>query len=143
MPFSFAAPTLTVRVPQLDTFLAKMGIPLVECKQKYSHMSFEVKQRLRERVEEYAEEFGLTELTYGSFEKVNREPPLEPPLEPPFEPPLPPADCFFSNSPTQLDGFRSRVGAADVVYRYAVTTTFMPCNLIAHCIFCCAASTPC
>eukprot|EP01051_Picozoa_sp_SAG22_P032865 SAG22_NODE_14089_length_385_cov_0.541958_2_plen_70_part_01 len=55
---------------QLDTFLAKMGIPLVECKQKYSHMSFDVKQRLRERVEEYAEEFGLTELTYGSFEKV-------------------------------------------------------------------------
>ena len=33
-------------------------------------MSFEVKQRLQERVDEYAEEFGLTELTYGSFEKV-------------------------------------------------------------------------
>jgi hypothetical protein len=64
-----------------------MGIPLAECKQKYSHMSFEVKQTLRERVEEYAEEFGLTELQYGSFEKVSN-----PGI---FEPSFAALDCWW------------------------------------------------
>ena len=56
---------------KLDTFLAKMGIPLTVCKQRYSHMSLEYKRQLRDRIPEYAEEFGLTEITYGSFEKFD------------------------------------------------------------------------
>ena len=56
---------------KLDTLLAKMGIPLTVCKQRYSHMSLEYKRQLRDRIPEFAEDFGLTEITYGSFEKFD------------------------------------------------------------------------
>lgn len=56
---------------KLDTLLAKMGIPLSVCKQRYSHMSLEYKHQLRDRIPQFAEDFGLTDITYGSFEKFD------------------------------------------------------------------------
>lgn len=56
---------------KLNTFLAKMGMPLNQCRQKWAHMKFGLKTELKARVLQYSAEFGLEQLTYGSFEKLN------------------------------------------------------------------------
>eukprot|EP01094_Clydonella_sp_ATCC50884_P030141 TRINITY_DN9716_c0_g1_i2.p1 TRINITY_DN9716_c0_g1~~TRINITY_DN9716_c0_g1_i2.p1 ORF type:complete len:345 (-),score=105.94 TRINITY_DN9716_c0_g1_i2:102-1136(-) len=53
----------------LDTMLAKMGVPLSECHQKYACMSSGAKRQLRDRVEKWAPTFGLEHVIFTSFEK--------------------------------------------------------------------------
>ena len=55
---------------KLQTFLAKMGIPLKECQQKYAFMSIEFKKLLRAQIDKYAPVFGLDDILYGSFYRV-------------------------------------------------------------------------
>ena len=50
---------------KLDTLLAKMGIPLTVCKQRYSHMSLEYKRQLRDRIPEFARSSGLPKSPMG------------------------------------------------------------------------------
>ena len=52
---------------RLQTFLAKMGVSIKECSQKFPFMSVPVKRKLRKKIEDYSEEFKLTDLVYGSF----------------------------------------------------------------------------
>ena len=52
---------------KLDTFLARMGVSLKESKQKFSFMSNDLKDRLREKIDEYATDYGLEDIVYGSF----------------------------------------------------------------------------
>ena len=43
----------------LNQFLAKMGISLRDCQQKYAFMSSSLKKRLRDKMEEHAAKFSL------------------------------------------------------------------------------------
>eukprot|EP00510_Aplanochytrium_minuta_P002458 CAMPEP_0184023020 /NCGR_PEP_ID=MMETSP0954-20121128/11045_1 /TAXON_ID=627963 /ORGANISM="Aplanochytrium sp, Strain PBS07" /LENGTH=341 /DNA_ID=CAMNT_0026305691 /DNA_START=254 /DNA_END=1276 /DNA_ORIENTATION=- len=52
----------------LQTFLAKMGISLKESQQKFSFMSTKLKSKLREKIDEHAEEFRLDDMLYNSFQ---------------------------------------------------------------------------
>mmetsp|Transcript_47878 Transcript_47878/g.102295 ORF Transcript_47878/g.102295 Transcript_47878/m.102295 type:complete len:627 (-) Transcript_47878:26-1906(-) len=54
----------------LDTWLARMGIPLQECRQNYVYMSKEIREALFERMHTYGGEFGLMHLTYPSFRQI-------------------------------------------------------------------------
>lgn len=56
---------------KLDTLLAKIGIPLTICKQRYSHMSLEHKKELRDRLPDFATDIGMHEVEYSSFEKFD------------------------------------------------------------------------
>jgi hypothetical protein len=56
---------------KLDVLLAMMGIPKHVAKQKFSHMPSDYKKLLNARIAEYADKFGLTEVTYGSFQKFD------------------------------------------------------------------------
>ncbi|CAI5710748.1 unnamed protein product [Peronospora destructor] len=51
----------------LHIFLARMGFSLRQSQQKFSYMPLEMKQKLREKTQEMAPEFGLDDLFYGSF----------------------------------------------------------------------------
>ena len=53
----------------LEQWLARMGLPLEECKQKYVAMKKKFKDRLPEQLEKYAPEFGVTDLYVESFVK--------------------------------------------------------------------------
>lgn len=53
----------------LEQWLARMGLPLEECKQKYVAMKKKFKDRLPEQLEKYAPEFGVTDLYVQSFVK--------------------------------------------------------------------------
>ena len=55
---------------RLDVWLARMGIPLDECKQEYQYMRKQFKAHLFERMLQYGNEFGLVHLTYPSFRCV-------------------------------------------------------------------------
>ena len=55
---------------KLDVWLARMGIPLDECKQEYQYMRKQFKAHLFERMLQYGNEFGLVHLTYPSFRCV-------------------------------------------------------------------------
>lgn len=50
---------------RLEEFLAKMGFSLEQCKQKYPFMSCQLRQRLRDQIQKYAEEYGLEDVFYG------------------------------------------------------------------------------
>lgn len=52
---------------KLDIWLARMGIPLDECKQEYAYMRKQFKAPLFEKMLQYGNEFGLCHLTYPSF----------------------------------------------------------------------------
>jgi len=52
---------------KLQHFLAKMGLSLRECQQKFEFMSPQLKLRLDEKLHKHGEEFGLDELFYPSF----------------------------------------------------------------------------
>jgi len=54
----------------LDVWLARMGIPLEECKQAYAYMSKEYRDSLFDLMLQYGSEFGLMHLTYPSFRRV-------------------------------------------------------------------------
>jgi cell division control protein 45 len=53
----------------LQRFLAKMGLSLKQCQQKFTFMSVEIKNRLRLKLEEYKKDFDLEDITYGSFNR--------------------------------------------------------------------------
>ena len=55
---------------KLDIWLARMGIPLEECKQEYAYMRKQFKAPLFEKMLQYGNEFGLCHLTYPSFRCV-------------------------------------------------------------------------
>lgn len=55
---------------KLDVWLARMGIPLEECKQEYQYMRKQFKAPLFEKMLQYGNEFGLCHLTYPSFRCV-------------------------------------------------------------------------
>ena len=55
---------------KLDEWLARMGIPLEECKQEYQYMRKQFKGPLFEKMLQYGNEFGLCHLTYPSFRCV-------------------------------------------------------------------------
>lgn len=50
---------------RLEEFLAKMGFSLEQCKQKYPFMSCQLRKRLKDQIEKYAEDYGLQDVFYG------------------------------------------------------------------------------
>ncbi|CBJ26130.1 conserved unknown protein [Ectocarpus siliculosus] len=54
---------------RLEEFLAKMGFSLEQCKQKYPFMSCQLRKRLRDQIEKYAEDYGLQDVFYGSYQR--------------------------------------------------------------------------
>jgi len=56
---------------KLDEWLARMGVPLDECKQEYSYMRKEYKDPLYDKMLQYGAEFGLINLTYPSFRRIS------------------------------------------------------------------------
>lgn len=52
---------------KLNEFLADMGIPLVQSKQKFHSMDFDLRNNLKGWVETSADKFGLDEMSYGTF----------------------------------------------------------------------------
>lgn len=52
---------------KLSEFLAELGLPLVQCKQKFSTMDLELRSDVRTMFEEKAEKYGLEDITYNSF----------------------------------------------------------------------------
>jgi cell division control protein 45 len=53
----------------LDTLLARMGLPLDECRQPYASMSVESKKRLKTALDKYAQEFALDQICFPSFQR--------------------------------------------------------------------------
>ncbi|XP_077995544.1 cell division control protein 45 homolog [Glandiceps talaboti] len=53
---------------KLHEFLADMGLPLVQCKQKYSSMDITLKENLSEWINKSAEKFGLDDIFLPSFQ---------------------------------------------------------------------------
>ncbi|XP_072044064.1 cell division control protein 45 homolog [Amphiura filiformis] len=53
---------------RLLEFLADMGIPLAQCKQKFSAMDVSLKDNIRETLEASAKKFGLDSITLPSFQ---------------------------------------------------------------------------
>lgn len=57
---------------KLAVWLARMGLPLEECKQEYAYMRKEFKDPLFDKMLQYGSEFGLNNLTYPSFRCVTQ-----------------------------------------------------------------------
>jgi cell division control protein 45 len=57
---------------KLDLWLARMGVPLEECKQEFAYMRKEFKDELFDNMEKFGPEFGLYHLTYPSFRRVTQ-----------------------------------------------------------------------
>eukprot|EP00547_Thalassionema_nitzschioides_P007777 CAMPEP_0194222330 /NCGR_PEP_ID=MMETSP0156-20130528/32660_1 /TAXON_ID=33649 /ORGANISM="Thalassionema nitzschioides, Strain L26-B" /LENGTH=723 /DNA_ID=CAMNT_0038953075 /DNA_START=19 /DNA_END=2190 /DNA_ORIENTATION=+ len=55
---------------RLQELLAKMGFPLDECRQPYAFMNPHLKRKLRDKMSEYKNEYGLDNLEYTSFQRV-------------------------------------------------------------------------
>ncbi|GLE06921.1 hypothetical protein PINS_up016663 [Pythium insidiosum] len=53
----------------LHVFLARMGFSLRQTQQKFTYMPLELKQQLRDKIQEIAPEFGLDDVFYGSFKR--------------------------------------------------------------------------
>ena len=49
--------------------LAEMGLPLNDCKNKYSHMNPEAQRKMTEGLVQYAPKYGLNDLRFWSFSK--------------------------------------------------------------------------
>ena len=56
---------------KLKLLLAKMGIALVECQQKFQYMSNDMKRRMKEEFERFLPEYGLNEFYYRSFQRLH------------------------------------------------------------------------
>jgi cell division control protein 45 len=54
---------------KIELMLAKMGFPLVECQQHWTHMSPKLKQKLSSKLEECAPQFGLVNFQFASFQR--------------------------------------------------------------------------
>lgn len=54
---------------QLHELLAKMGLSLEQCKQKWSFMSPQLRARLEEQMDVYGTEYGLEDFQYRSFQR--------------------------------------------------------------------------
>ncbi len=52
---------------RLTGLLAKMGFSILETQQPFSHMAKDLKESLREKLDQLAPEYGLVELSYPSF----------------------------------------------------------------------------
>ncbi|XP_065891075.1 cell division control protein 45 homolog isoform X1 [Dysidea avara] len=52
---------------KLQEFLAEMGLPLVQCKQKFCAMDKQFKENLRDWIIEHARKYSLDDICYGSF----------------------------------------------------------------------------
>ncbi len=52
---------------KLSEFLAELGLPLVQCKQKFATMDLELRNDVRSIFEEKAEKYGLDDITYNTF----------------------------------------------------------------------------
>lgn len=52
---------------RLHEFLAELGLPLTQCKQKYSSMDVDLRSNLKDWIVQSAEKYGLDEIMYGSF----------------------------------------------------------------------------
>jgi cell division control protein 45 len=57
-------------LPRIHELLAKIGYPLTECQQPYALMKPSFRQRLRDRIREFAPEYGLDNLEFTSFFRV-------------------------------------------------------------------------
>ena len=55
---------------KLEVWLARMGLPLDECKQEYAYMRKTFKDMLFDKMTQYGSEFGLVNLTFPSFRRV-------------------------------------------------------------------------
>jgi cell division control protein 45 len=56
---------------RLRLLLAKMGIALAECQQKFQYMSSDMKKRMKEEFQKLLPEYGLTDLYYRSFQRLH------------------------------------------------------------------------
>jgi len=52
---------------RLSEFLAELGLPLVQCKQKFATMDLELRSNILASFEEKSEKWGLDDITYGSY----------------------------------------------------------------------------
>ena len=52
---------------KLSEFLAELGLPLVQCKQKFSTMDLGLRNEVQSMFEEKVEKYGLEDITYNSF----------------------------------------------------------------------------
>ena len=52
---------------KLSEFLAELGLPIVQCKQKFATMDLELRNDVRSIFEEKAEKYGLDDITFNSF----------------------------------------------------------------------------
>ncbi|XP_065663876.1 cell division control protein 45 homolog isoform X2 [Hydra vulgaris] len=52
---------------KLLEMLADIGVPIAQCKQKFTSMSIEFRTNVKEWIEELAAKYNLDDLTYGSF----------------------------------------------------------------------------
>ena len=52
---------------KLHTFLAQMGVSIKDAKQQFRYMPFALKERLRLKIKDYAADYKLDEVIYGSF----------------------------------------------------------------------------
>lgn len=52
---------------KLNEFLAELGLPLMQCKQKFATMDLGLRNDVRSMFEEKAEKYGLEDITYNSF----------------------------------------------------------------------------
>ena len=54
---------------KIELMLAKMGFPLSECQQHWTHMSPKLKQKLSAKLQECAPQFGLVNFQFASFQR--------------------------------------------------------------------------
>ena len=52
---------------KLSEFLAELGLPLSQCKQKFSTMDLGLRNEVQSMFEEKVEKYGLEDITYNSF----------------------------------------------------------------------------
>lgn len=55
---------------KLQLFLAKIGLPMDDAKQPWTHLSGPVKTALKEKIADYAGQYGMQDLTFPSFTRV-------------------------------------------------------------------------
>jgi len=52
---------------KLHEMFADMGLPIVQCQQKFSSMDVELRNNVKEWIQNLSEKYGLEDLSYGSF----------------------------------------------------------------------------
>ena len=62
--------TTTRGMQKLQELLAKMGYPLEECHQPFAFMKPNLRRNLREKIKDYAEEYGLENFEFTSFFRI-------------------------------------------------------------------------